>query len=59
VELDSNEVKELYGSLSKANIKDAAYEKVFDLSPYDTTVVIEEIEKNEPVKKARKGKGSY
>ncbi len=61
VELDADEVKRDFGSLSKTNIKDAAFEALAleNVSPYDTTVVIEEIEKAEPKKKVRKGKGSY
>lgn len=59
IELDADEVNRVYGSLSKSNIKDAAFEAVFGASPYDTTVVIEEIEKDETVKKVRRGKGSY
>ena len=59
VELDSKEVKDLYGSLSKVNIKDAAFEAVPLNDPYDTTVIIESIEEEEPVKKVKRGVGSY
>jgi hypothetical protein len=59
VEFDSSDVKMLYGKVTQETIKDYAFESVIDNAPYDTTVVIEEIEKDVPVKNAKRGRGSY
>jgi hypothetical protein len=59
IEVDLDEVKELYGSTKNVFIEEAAWEAIPDHSPYLTTFVVEEIEKDEPVKKAKRGRGSY
>jgi hypothetical protein len=53
--------KQLYGSTKKVFIEEAAWEAIPQHTPYLTTFVVEDIEKDEPVRKqkARRGKGSY
>ena len=60
VELDLDEVKQLYGSTKKAKLEEAAWEAAWEQAPYMTTYEVgERYDDAPPVKKVRRGIGSY
>ena len=43
----------------KVLLRDMAWEQSWDQDPYMTDIILESVEKDEPIKKVRRGIGSY